>query len=109
MNLKEIIDKCGGLSIREKRCAMEDYVEIVFYNKEIEEWKKIFSGILGPAKKPAGVKPAVDDLNLTRDSGGIRLEQILYGKVFQDVIVIAMFCPWKDDLHTTLKMTLLKN
>jgi hypothetical protein len=107
MKLEEIIDKCGGLSIREKRCVTEDYIELVFYSKELEKWSRIISDILGPANKPAGVKPTTDDLNLTKNSGGIRFDQTLYGKVFKDDIIIAMFCPWQDDLHTTLKMTLL--
>ncbi|MBL7196503.1 MAG: hypothetical protein ISS47_00235 [Candidatus Omnitrophica bacterium] len=108
MTLKEIIDKCSELEVSEKRCISNEYDELVFYNKQTDEWNKIFTDILGPAIKPAGVKPTVDDLDLTKDYGGIYENQTIFKKDFDDVSVIAMFWPWQDNIHTTLKVVLLK-
>jgi hypothetical protein len=107
MTLREIVEKCSILSVCEKRCITDEYGELVLYNREIDEWNKILADIFGPAIKPAGVKPTKDDLHLTKDYGGIWVDQTLFQKDFDDVTVIAMFWPWKDNIHTTLKMALL--
>jgi len=108
MTLKEIIEKCSKLSVYEQRYITGDYDELVFYNREIDKWNKIFTAVLGPPIKPAGVEPTKDDLRLTRDYGGIDDNQTLFKKEFDDVTVIAMFWPWGDDIHTTLKIIFLK-
>lgn len=107
MTLNEIIEKCSMLSVHEKRCITDEYGELVFYNRETAEWNKIFADIFGLALKPAGVNPTEDDLYLTKDYGGIWVDQTLFKREFGDVIVIAMFWPWSDGIHTTLKMALL--
>ncbi len=109
MTLREIIEKCSMLGVYDERYITDEYSELVFYNKEIHEWNQILADILGPAIKPAGAKPTKDDLHLTKDYGGIWVDQTLFKKVFDDVTVIAMFWPWQDDIHTTLKMTLLNS
>jgi hypothetical protein len=109
MTLREIIEKCDMLSVYEERCITDEYVELVFYNKEIAEWNKIFGDIFGPATKPVGVEPTKDDVHSAEDYGGIWADQTLFKRAFGDVIVIAMFWPWQDDIHTTLKMALLNS
>ena len=121
MTLKKIIEKCSILSVHDKRIISDEYNELVFYNKEIDKWNKIFADVLGPAikpkvlievlgpaAKPAGVEPTEDDLQLTKDYGGIYNNQTLFRKEFDDVTVIVMLWPWEDDIHTTLKMVLFK-
>ena len=107
MTLREIIEKCSALGVCEERCITDEYGELVFYNREIDEWDKILADIFGHAIKPAGVSPSKDDLHLTKDYGGIWIDQTLFKKDFDDVTMIAMFWPWKDDIHTTLKVALL--
>lgn len=107
MTLKEILSRCGKLSIYEER-IIDDYCELVIFNKEIDDWNKILTDILGPPRKPKGVEPSEDDLNLTKASGGIRVNQTLFERKFDDVTIIAKFWPWKDNIHTTLKMALLE-
>ena len=108
MTLEEIMGKCGILDIDEKRCISDDYNEIVFYSKEMDDWNRIFVDILGPAIKPAGVKPTEEDLSLTQNYGGIYKNQTLFKKDFEKATVIAMFWPWQDKVHTTLKMVLVQ-
>ncbi len=104
MTLKQIIDKCGMRNVCEVRRITDDYAELVFYNQKLDKWNKILGGILGSPKKPAGKEPSEDDLHLTRDYGGIWVNQTLFRKEFGDFTLIAMYWPWQDDIHTTLKM-----
>lgn len=108
MTLQEIIERCRMLGVDEERCNSDKYSEFVFYKEELDEWNKIFSDVLGPAIKPAGKKPARDHKRLTKDYGGIWADQTLFMKEFEDVTVIAMFWPWQDGIHATLKMALLE-
>lgn len=106
--LKEIIERCGPLEVEERRHQDETYCELVFYNREIDAWHTVFSETLGAPVKPAGRKPTKELVRLTQAYGGIRTGQTLFVREFEDVIVMAMFWPWEDDKHTTLKMALLK-
>lgn len=108
MTLDEILIRCRGLEVNEVRSENEEFCEIVIYNKDIEEWNRIFSDVLGPARKPKGIEPTREDLVLTESSGGIRINQTLFEKDFQDATIIAKFWPWDDNIHTTLKMALLR-
>lgn len=108
MTIKEILNKCGELEVREKRSISDEYGEIVFYNKDIDEWSKVFTGILGEAIKPAGVKPASEHLALTKDFGGIYENQTMFKKNFEGADIMAMFWPWQDNEHITLKVVLLR-
>jgi hypothetical protein len=106
--LKEIIERCSSLEVGESRHQNETYCELVFYNREIDAWHTVFSEALGPPVKPAGQKPTKDFVRLTEAYGGIRTGQTLFMREFEDVTVMAMFWPWEDNKHTTLKMALLE-
>lgn len=108
MTLSEIMERCRMLGVNQQRHRGDAYHELVFYQAEIDQWTEIFSDIFGPAVKPEGAKPTKALLHLTRDYGGIWPGQILYKKDFDDVTVIAMFWPWQDGIHATLKMALLE-
>ncbi|NIQ39129.1 MAG: hypothetical protein GTN81_11120 [Proteobacteria bacterium] len=108
MTLKEIIDKGSMRNIYEVRHITDDYVELVLWNKKLDKWNTILCDTLGPPKKPAGAKPSKRDLDLTQDHGGIWINQTLFRKDFGNLTVIAMYWPWQNDVHTTLKMANLK-
>lgn len=107
MKLREIIDCCGDLKINEKRCISEDFIEMVFPNEDIDEWHRILTAFLGNPSKPKGQEPSAKDLELTAGTGGIRFEQTLFEKEFENGTIIAKFWPWKDQMHITLRMALL--
>lgn len=107
MMLRELMDKFSSLDISEKRSISDEYVELVFYNKEVDEWSRIFSDAFGVPVKPAGVQPTEEDLSLTKEYGGILENQTLFKKEFDNVIAIAMFWPWQNGTLTTLKVALL--
>ena len=108
MILKEIIEKCSKLDVHEKRCVNDELYEVVFYNKDIDQWHKVFVDILGPPIKPAGEEPTEEDDDLTDEYGGIVSNQTLFKKDFDNVTILTMFWPWRDNIHTTLKTVVLK-
>ncbi|MEA3560368.1 MAG: hypothetical protein U9R31_01155 [Candidatus Omnitrophota bacterium] len=108
MTLKKVIEKCSALSIYEKRFTTDTYCERVFYSKDTKKWDEIFISIFGQPIKPAGINPTKENLLLTEDYGGIYGNQTLYKKEFDNLTAIAMFWPWQDGLHTTLKMAVLE-
>lgn len=107
VTLKEIIDCCSELKVREKRCMTEEFIELVFNNDEIIEWQRILTAFLGEPIKPEGQEPSKTDLALTARTGGIRINQTLYEAEFEDETIVAKFWPWEDKMHTTLRMALL--
>ena len=104
MIVKEIVDKSSALEVFEKRSVSEDYLELVFFNKDMEGWNSIFIDIFGPPLKPQGINPTQEHSQLTSDYGGIQKNQILFKKDHDRGIVILMLWPWSDGEHITLKM-----
>lgn len=108
MTIKDIADKLSSLKVYEQRELTDTYSELVFCNTEKDAWYAIITEVLGPAVKPSGAKPAKDDLKLTDEYGGIFANQTLFKKAVDGVTFLAMFWPWQDDEHTTLKIALVK-
>lgn len=107
MKLKQITDCCRHLKVKEKRCLTEEFVEMVFFNDDASEWQRILMAFLGTPIKPEGHQPTAHDLEVTAGTGGIRREQTLFEKEFENETIIAKIWPWKDQSHTTLRMALL--
>jgi hypothetical protein len=107
MRLKEIIDGCSHLKVIESRCVTDDFIDIVFSNEDLEEWQRILSSFLGAPRKPRGQPPSRSDLEITSNTGGIRVNQTLFEREFEEGIIIAKFWPWQDGRYTTLRMALL--
>lgn len=105
--LEIIIDECNKLDVYEKRSATDTYLELVFYNRDIAQYSNIFTAALGCPVKPAGKEVSKDDFSLAENYGGIMKNQTLFKKDFGGITIIAMFWPWKDNEHTTLKAFIL--
>lgn len=108
MQLAIIAKALEHLSVHEKRRATEDFVELVFFNKDLDQWYKIISLFLGTPRKVVGQEPTSEDLQLTSATGGIRVEQTLFEKRVDNGTIIAKFWPWQDNVHTTLRLALLR-
>lgn len=108
MTLKKILGRLNMESVYEVRRGTDEYVELVFYSDRTDEITDAVSEILGPPKKPAGVEPSPQDSDLTEPYGGIWDDQTLFSRNCDDFTVIAMYWPWQDEVHTTLKMARLK-
>ena len=109
MTLKNIVASFSNLGVKERRSLTNDYIELVFYNEEMEKWNKIIMDFFGCALKPGGINPTTEDLRLTKDFGGICKNQVLFKKDIDNHTAIAMFWPWQDAAHTTLKMAVWEN
>ena len=107
MKLRDITDCCVHLDVHEKRFDRDDFFELVFFQKDVSEWQRILSAFLGNPVKPSGKVPTEKDLKITQDTGGIRQDQTLFEKSFENGVVIAKFWPWKDNRLITLRMALL--
>ncbi len=99
-----IIQQCQQLEICEQRSRSADYFEAVITNREFPQWSERLAQQLGPALKPAGAGPSRDAKRVAEAFGGIRKEQTLFYKVFEDCAVIAMFWPWGNKTQSTLKI-----
>ena len=109
MNLNNIITECEKLDALEKRFNTDNYYEVVFYLKDLDEWNRVLSGVLDPAIKPAGVKPKKEDLAITEQHGSIWDNQTLYKKAYEGYVVIAILMPWSNGVNVTLKIILKKS
>ena len=109
MTINEIFEKLSILNIKKKRSLEEDYLELVFYKKDIKAWDKLLMEIMGPAIKPYRKRPSREHDKLTKPYGGIRSDQTLYKKGFDKYVLIATIWPWGDRQHMTLKIPLIGN
>ena len=107
MKLRDITDCCVHLDVHEKRCDREDLFELVFFSRDVSEWERILTAFLDDPVKPSGKPPTSKDLKITEGTGGIRVEQTLFEKEFENGVIIAKFWPWKDGRCITLRMALL--
>jgi hypothetical protein len=104
MKLEKIMKKISQLDIYEKRNASEKYCEIVFFSKDKEKWNTVFSELLGDAIKPESIPPSGEHEKMAEQYGGIRKEQVLYNRVFEKTSIMAMFWPWGNGTHITVKI-----
>ena len=104
MTLEEIFRRCKTLPVFERRDSREDYIEIVFYAKDTDEWICALAGVLGAPVKPPGEKPSRLARKLTKPFGGVWENQTFFMKEFTNTTVVAMFWPWGNGEYTTLKM-----
>jgi hypothetical protein len=107
MLIKKIIDACDHLTVIETRCMKDDFVDLVFKSEDTTRWELVLSSFLGKPRKPQGHAPSRDDLAITSRTGGIRINQTLFEKEFDEGVVVAKFWPWDDGKRTTLRMALL--
>ena len=86
MTLEKIIEKCRESRIIQERCRDDSYFEFVVLFRDLEEWNSIFTQFFGPPCKAAGREPEKESLDLTRNFGSLRPEQILYKKELEKYI-----------------------
>ena len=104
VTISEILEKCGQLKVEEERVLSSGYCEQVIFADEIDQWDKVLTGVLGPAVKPADQETTPQYFALTVNFGGIFDAQTLFFKKFENKSIIAMFWPWKNKIHVTLKI-----
>jgi len=108
MTIHAIMERCKSLQIEEQRAFSDEYSELVFFNKETDQWQSTFTELLGVPLKPHGIKPSKEMKKLTEEYGGIAKDQTLFKKEYDSCTMLAMFWPWQDTIHTTLKIVALQ-
>lgn len=108
MDLKQLVSKLGELRVCQKRVSSPVYEEWVIFAEDMGRWEHLCSELLGPATKPKGEKTSPLAFALTVDFGGINDDQVLYHKESGEMSVIALFWPWQNGVHVTLKLACFK-
>lgn len=109
MTINKILERLSVLDVKKKRSQEENYLELVFFKKDINAWERELKEIMGQAKKPFRVKPSAEHDKLAKPYGGIRANQALYQKSFHAYDVIAMIWPWGNGQNMTLKLAVMDN
>jgi len=102
-----IVAAIAGLPIDEQRQRREQYVELVFFTRDTARWTETLATHLGAPAKPPGTAPTAEQRQLASAHGGIHANQTLFYGTSDGARIIAMFWPWQDGQHTTLKLALL--
>jgi hypothetical protein len=106
MNPKELLTLCQELKIADLRHADEEYAEAVIYMQDLPLWQQKLDHMLGQALKPAGRKPDAGHDALANSHGGVKKDQILYHKKFEQNGLVALLWPWQDKIKITMKIYL---
>jgi hypothetical protein len=107
MIFDDLVSDCSALNMHEERKVTDDYFEAVFYNHDMKEIHEIMTSRLGPPVKTEDAEPTEKNQELTKNNGGIRVGQTLFVKDTEDTTLFAMFWPWQDKIHTTVKLVKL--
>jgi hypothetical protein len=108
MKIKEITKNFGNLKNFENRCMNDEYAEIVIFTEQLDHCGKILEDFLGPAVKPPGLEPSIIHKKVADEFGGIFLNQTLFQKDYDDIMVLAMFWPWQNGKQVTLKIAVTR-
>ena len=108
MTIREIIEQCSHLEVDEKRASAPNYHECVIFAKDIVQWEEALIKSLGSPEKAPGEKTTQAHFSLTINYGGLRDNQTLFYRKSGNESFIAMFWPWKDKAHITLKIACFK-
>jgi hypothetical protein len=109
MTFDDILSKAKDFGVYERRSLSAEYCELVFFSRDLEAWYRVLASVLGEPRKPPGREPTASDLDLTQNTGGIRVNQTLFEKDFEEKTIIAKIWPWDDGERMTLKMAVLFN
>ncbi len=93
--------------MHEERVLTEDYAEFVILSKDVKKWTQVFLESMNNVK-PKGVEPSEEQLLITKEFGGIYRDQTLFLNDMGDASIIAMFWPWEDSEHTTVKIAVFR-
>ncbi len=109
MKLEYIVGEKLISTIIEVRENTENYEQVVFLSKDVDNWNRILTEKLGtPLISADGTKNEVQAENLTValkvvDSfGGIQKGQTLYYGMHESSKIIITLWPWQDGQHITL-------
>ncbi|MDD5668792.1 MAG: hypothetical protein PHE58_02000 [Candidatus Omnitrophica bacterium] len=104
MDFKELKNKVKQGTTDTLRTDEETYFEAVFENKYLEQVSSVLNLMLGLPAWPSTTKLSRETNEAIKNFGGLRDNQTLYLLRESSYSYFAMFWPWQDGAHTTLKM-----
>lgn len=104
ITLEQLLKYCQLTDIKESRKIEENYVELVFEQNHLDTWKESLSKFLGPPNKEPKAEPTAEQIEISKEFGGIREEQTLFCNKQNSNNLIAMIWPWKSNDCFTLKI-----
>lgn len=107
IRFSELKEQVKNFRLTALRSEEETYFEAVIQNELVQELAGKLKVYLGAAVFTGGEKLADNVKKIINQFGGINPGQTLYLLQENDTVILAMFWPWQDRLHTTLKMALL--
>ncbi len=102
--VRQTLEACKELPVEERRAIRDDYGELVVHTKDLDQWRAGIAEVLGDPVKPQGKAPTPADNAISGDFGGVDKNQTLFRKDVDDRATIAMFWPWQDGAHVTVKV-----
>ena len=112
MELVDLVNDVKALRTHSRTYHVDDlgeYGELVFFSEDLPEWEASLQRHLGPPVK-AKLQPVTPELKaVTEPFGELFDHQTLYLKETSGTRMIAMLWPWRDNIHTTLKLIFQKS
>ena len=107
MELIDLIYEMKDLRTHSRSYHVDDqgeYGELVIFSEDLPQWASAIAHHLGePVKTPED--PVTPSLTaLTEPFGELFDHQTLYLKETPGLRILAMIWPWRDNLHTTVKL-----
>lgn len=106
MDFNLLKNEIKGIAFEEIRSDTGTYLEAVILNKNMDRLVFSLKQHLGAPVFPSDAALSTQAEDVIKSFGGINNGQTLYLKVDGQEAIFAMFWPWQDKAHTTLKLGL---
>ncbi|MFZ7127900.1 MAG: hypothetical protein ACOWWM_17220 [Desulfobacterales bacterium] len=112
MELLDVIVELKDLRIHSRTYHVDDqgeYGEIVFYSEDMSQWDNVLQRHFGAPLKSTHTPVTEELMLMTEPFGEIFDHQALFFRQEENVRIMAMLWPWRDSIHTTLKLIFLRD
>lgn len=103
MHLDDIKAAVKSIPLDALRMENDNFIEVVVLKKDIGSLKARMDELFGQPLWPSDNKLSTAVHEVIKNFGGIMVGQTLYYSKQQDCALFAMFWPWSDGEHTTVK------
>ena len=104
MTFADLVKQLKKIPFDEIRKEYEGYFEFVVSVRHLLHLYPIFERYYGVPFKPPGIAPSLKAQSVTKNYGGIQMQQTLYYVDRDGISDCAMIWPWNDGNHATVKM-----
>ena len=108
MKYEELIKEVKTAAFEAIRLDTEKYFEAVIVNAQLTSLTSTLDKLLGSAVCPSKTPLTPQMKDAVKEFGGIMPDQTLYFFSQAGETILVMFWPWRDGVHTTVKIALSK-